>query len=701
MVVNFGCVFLVSVLILSLGVSSEPVQDKQALLAFLSQTKHSNPVQWNSSTSACDWVGVECDANRSFVYALRLPSVGLVGSIPPNTIGRLNRLRVLSLRANRLAGEIPADFSNLTLLRGLYLQNNAFTGPFPPSVINLTLLTRLDLSSNNFTGPIPFAVNNLTHLTRLFLQNNKFSGSLPSINSEDLNDFNVANNSLSDICKLNVLYYVNLSSNQFTEFPSFLKGSRALIFLDLSNNKLTGVISDICKLKALNSVYLASNQFTEFPCFLKGSKSLINLDLSNNRIHGQISQFPWEDMEFLDLHSNFIQGDLPKLPRKIRFLSVSNNNLTGQISDICNLKFLEILDLSRNNFSGIIPRCIGSFSQSLSLLNLKMNKFHRNIPSTFAKGCALKNLDLNSNHLEGPLTGSISNCRDLEVLDLGNNKINGTFPRWIEVLPELQVLVLRSNKFHGSIGISKNPWSLQRLRIMDLSNNNFSGPLPTSYIRNFRGMMKLDEGKAVHYMGERSYSSYGYSVALVIKGFEIELVKILTIFTSIDLSNNNFEGEIPKTFGELTSLRGLNLSHNNLVGHIPVSLRNLTQLEWLDLSRNKLGGQIPSELVDLTFLSFFDVSYNQLVGPIPQGKQFDTFENGSYEGNEGLCGLPLSKGCRSDDPQPLMNSDDDSKPEFGWKVVLIGYGSGFIFGVGMGCIALRMGKPKWLMTLIG
>ncbi|KAL4278245.1 hypothetical protein GQ457_03G046110 [Hibiscus cannabinus] len=197
MVVNFGCVVLVSVMMLSLGVNSEPVQEKQALLAFLSQTKHSNRIQWNSSTSACDWVGVICNVNRSFVYTLRLPAVGLVGSIPPNTIGRLNNLRVLSLRANGLSGEIPADFSNLTLLRSLYLQDNAFSGPFPPSVTSLTRLTRLDLSSNNFSGPIPFGVNNMTHLTGLFLQNNKFSGSLPSIDSDGLDDFNVANNSLN------------------------------------------------------------------------------------------------------------------------------------------------------------------------------------------------------------------------------------------------------------------------------------------------------------------------------------------------------------------------------------------------------------------------------------------------------------------------------------------------------------------------
>ncbi|XVF18864.1 hypothetical protein REPUB_Repub11eG0059900 [Reevesia pubescens] len=334
-----------------------------------------------------------------------------------------------------------------------------------------------------------------------------------------------------------------------------------------------------------------------------------------------------------------------------------------------------------------------------------MNNFHGIIPATFAKGCGLENLNLNSNHLEGPLTRSISNCKDLKVLDLGNNKINDTFPHWIEALPELQVLVLRSNKFQGVIGASKNPRSLPKLRIIDLSHNNFTGPLPSSYIKNFKGMINLDEGKAARYMEDRN-NSYDYSVGLVIKGFEIELVKILTIFTSIDVSNNNFEGEIPRIIGELSSLRGLNLSHNNLVGQIPPSLGNLTNLEWLDLSSNKLGGQIPRELVDLTFLSFFSVSYNQLVGPIPQGKQFNTFENGSYEGNEGLCGLPLSRGCNSTEPRsppPWMNfhKDNGSMFEFGWKVVAIGYGFGFIFGVAIGCVALRMGKPKWLVNLIG
>ncbi|XP_022933716.1 probable inactive receptor kinase At2g26730 [Cucurbita moschata] len=179
------------------SVQSEPSADKEALLDFLNQIPHENRLQWNASASACTWVGVSCDVNQSFVFALRLPGVGLVGPIPANTLGRLNRLRVLSLRSNKISGELPADFSNLTFLRSLYLQDNELSGELPASVTQLTRLNRLDLSSNNFTGSIPFSINNLTHLSGLFLENNGFTGSLPSIPASNLTSFNVSNNQLN------------------------------------------------------------------------------------------------------------------------------------------------------------------------------------------------------------------------------------------------------------------------------------------------------------------------------------------------------------------------------------------------------------------------------------------------------------------------------------------------------------------------
>ncbi|PIA65366.1 hypothetical protein AQUCO_00100679v1 [Aquilegia coerulea] len=185
------------ILLLSQLTNSESIQEKQALLSFLNQTPHENRLQWNSSDSACNWIGVECNSNNSTVYSLRLPGVGLVGQIPVNTLGRLTQLRVLSLRSNRLSGKLPTDFSNLKLLRSLYLQDNNFSGEFPTSLTTLTRLTRLDISSNTFTGNVPFSINNLTKLTGLFLEKNAFSGSLPSINVDGLISFNISQNNLN------------------------------------------------------------------------------------------------------------------------------------------------------------------------------------------------------------------------------------------------------------------------------------------------------------------------------------------------------------------------------------------------------------------------------------------------------------------------------------------------------------------------
>ncbi|KAI8570863.1 hypothetical protein RHMOL_Rhmol01G0071000 [Rhododendron molle] len=151
---------------------------------------------------------------------------------------------------------------------------------------------------------------------------------------------------------------------------------------------------------------------------------------------------------------------------------------------------------------------------------------------------------------------------------------------------------------------------------------------------------------------------------------------ILTIFTTIDLSFNNFRGEIPSDIGKLQGLRLLNLSHNSLSGHLPSLLRNITVLESLDLSSNQLTGKIPGELMSLTFLAVLNLSKNHLVGPIPHGNQFDTFQNDSYIGNSGLCRLPLSKKCGDSDaqpqpPQPISQDDDDDDFASGfiWKIV--------------------------------
>ncbi|GLT59084.1 hypothetical protein SLA2020_319230 [Shorea laevis] len=419
--------------------------------------------------------------------------------------------------------------------------------------------------------------------------------------------------------------------------------------------------------------------------------SLAILNLSYNFLTG-IDLFGFRHLKTVDLRSNLLQGSLSIRSTTWDYMEqlfISGNNLTGEIpSSYCNLISLRILDLANNSLGGKIPECLGNLGH-LFILDLQMNKFHGRIPNSFVNNLdlwrnmshrittnyfddqiQLRTLKLNDNQLEGILPRSLINCSNLEILDVGNNNLNDTFPHWLGVLPSLKVLILRSNRFHSAINNSMPTFYFPQLRIIDVSQNDFMGLLPRNFFKNLTAMRDVPPADKVklEYIGDeqvdnsikclmgrscKSFPHFYYkdSVKVVMKGFEVELVRILKIFATIDFSSNQFHGPILEELGELNSLLLLNLSHNSLNGQIPSSLGQLAELESLDLSSNKLEGRIPEQLTNLTFLSILNLSHNELVGHIPEGKQFSTFLNDSYIGNSGLCGLPLTKKCHNkEDP---------------------------------------------------
>ncbi|GLT28255.1 hypothetical protein SLA2020_032010 [Shorea laevis] len=667
--------------------------------------------------------------------SLQFLSLGcnLEGSIPAS-IGNLSQLTYLFLSYNNFNGQVPTSLANLTQLTYLYLSNNQFSGPILASICNLRQLTILYLDSNNFSGQIPSSLANLTQLTFLDLSKNKFSSPIPASigNLRQLTGLLLHFNNLSgqippSLANLTQLCFLYLSNNKFSgPIPFHTVRFSKLMHLDLSYNLLNGMLPAwIFTLPFLERLYLSHNQFQgQINQFQQNS--LTHLDLSSNHFSDLIESDMFsalQNLETIFLSDNnlslrmnvnanftlpkltdvsFSSCNLTEFPNFIRHSNVlqslvlSKNNIHGNIPNwICEKDDLEILDLSHNTLIGKIPNCL---PKSLLVLNLQANYFDGNIPSGFPKGCGLRNLNLHGNQMEGPLPRSLAHCSELEVLDVGNNSIEDTFPSWLESLPDLQVLVLRSNKFHGFVQSTKESPSFPKLRVLDLSSNDFLGPLPLWYMENFKAMMDThgEDGSPEYMNASTRANSYQYSLVVTWKGFDYELQGILIIFSSIHLS---FEGEIPDVIGKLSSLKGLNLSHNNLTGHISPSLGNLTNLEWLDLSSNELAGKIPNELVSLTQLSVLNLSNNHLVGRIPQGNQFNTFENSSYEGNLGLCGIPLSKSC--DRMGTLLSSfqERDELWRFGWRVVVLGYGCGVVFGLLMGYHVFRTGKPKWFVSL--
>ncbi|MCE2055332.1 hypothetical protein HAX54_042426 [Datura stramonium] len=643
----------------------------------------------------------------SYLTTLRLPQTQLYGVLPERVF-HLSNLSFLDLSKNyQLIVRFPVTkWNSSASLKDLYLNDVNFTkvpkplssffGPIRLFNENWTQLESLHLSSNSLTGPIPSDVSGFQSLKFLLLSSNNLNGTIPSW-----------------ISSLPSLTYLDLSNNHFSGKIQEFK-SENLFWIDLGENHLQSPIpNSLLNQSGLMFLNLSSNNFSDNIKFSMFSSSSIlgTLDLSDN-------SFSWTNenrvkysnllrLYKLDLSSNLLQGSLPIPPMSVKYYFISHNNICGEIpSTICNLQFLRILDLASNSLKGEIPSCLGNMS-TVEVLDMRHNDLSGTIQANFSFGSPLRSFNLRGNKLKGKIPRSLINCKQLEVLDLGNNELNDTFPMWLGTLPNLKVLSLRSNKLHGPIRASRTNTSFVQLQIIDLSSNRFNGKLPRDLFENFRAMQNVDENmKTKKYIGDLYYKD---SITIASKGMSVELVRILSIYKTIDLSRNRFEGYIPSVIGDLTSLVVLNLSHNSLEGHIPASLGSVSALESFDLSFNKLGGEIPVQLASLTFLGFLSLSHNHLIGCIPSGNQFATFENSSFEGNDGLRGFPLSKDCgdhsqvpRAMTPSALEDEEEeDSGFEISWEAALMGYGCGLIIGLSIIYIMSSTQKPICLFRMIG
>ncbi|KAM4108331.1 hypothetical protein ACB094_03G037000 [Castanea mollissima] len=566
--------------------------------------------------------------------------------------------RVLDLYSTNFSEKLPNSFGNLESLNVLDLHNASFSGGLPNSIGHIEPLNFLNLDYNHFSGQIPSSIGNLSQLTSLSLSFNNFNGQPPS--------------TLGNLAKLN---FISLQSiNLHGKIPSFLNNLTQLEFLYLSYNNFEGGFpTSLTNLTKLREIYISRCQLKgPIPSEISTLPQLYTFDLSDNSLSGAIPSllFTMPSLEKLRLDQN-------QLTAPLKFKNISSSPLW-------------VLSFGGN--------ALGNFSSSLSILNLKRNLFQGNLPETFMEGSILTSLDFSYNQIQGKIPRSLVKCRMLEVLNLGNNMMIDTFPLWLESLPELQILILRGNGFHGPIWGPHNMLGFSKLRVFDISYNNFSGKLPLKYFKTWDAMLMVQgrDNSQPEYMEDQA-PYYKDSITVMNKGEEMVLVKILIIFTSIDLSNNRFHGEIPDTMGMLKDLIVLNLSSNSFTGHIPSSLGNLTELESLDLSRNKLLGEIPYQLLSLTFLAYLNLSNNQLMGLIPQGGQFWTFDNSSFEGNLGLWGPPLSKKCGHSEIPTFEPSKESSFGEwFDWKVVVIGYACGFLIGLVTGHVIISK-RPNWFV----
>jgi len=95
----------------------------------------------------------------------------------------------------------------------------------------------------------------------------------------------------------------------------------------------------------------------------------------------------------------------------------------------------------------------------------------------------------------------------------------------------------------------------------------------------------------------------------------------LRYLETLNLSNNALKGRIPRLFGKFDNLKKVNLRKNQLVGTIPATINKLKNLQQLDLSNNKLVGELPHTISELPKLNTLALANNNLIGAMPEGME--------------------------------------------------------------------------------
>ncbi|PRQ52508.1 putative leucine-rich repeat-containing, plant-type, leucine-rich repeat domain, L [Rosa chinensis] len=619
-------------------------------------------------TNCCSWDGVECHKESGHVIGLDLSSSCLYGSIDSSSsLFQLVHLQTLDLSDNHFNfSEIPSRLGHdLVSLRYLNLSISSFSGQVPSEISYLSKLSILDLSStyNLVTSTNLLALNkatfrsliqNLTFIQQLHLSSVDIVSTVPRIlaNASSLKSLRFERCSLygkfpAGIFHLPNLQVLDLAYNQELTgyFPEDLNRTGALIILNVGSTNFSGHLpASIGDLRSLNILNLAFCNF--YPHVPSSLGNLTQLNFLN------LSFFYDHSYNYFDVSRNNKISDswswIGKLT-KLSSLALAYTYFNGEFPClIANLTQLSVLNLGYNQITGQIPSCLTNLTQ-LTALVLRFNNLQGPIPSSLFQLKHLEYLSLLSNNLSGLVQfDEFSKLENLRVLQLSFNKLSVQFYTGLSVIPpKLEVLGL------GSCNLTEFPEFLKyssELVELDLSDNNIHGQIPRwtwnsttenllflnlshNFITGFDqndSLLHILPWQSLFLFELRSNRLQGslpipppsigfYSVANNDYTGEIPSSFCnLSYLGILDLSNNNLSGMLPQCFGNFSALEILKLQNNSFHGDIPQMCSSEDNpLKMLDLSNNHIQGKLPRSMANCRQLEFLDFGNNQITDIFP------------------------------------------------------------------------------------
>ncbi|XP_021802426.1 receptor-like protein 12, partial [Prunus avium] len=461
-----------------------------------------------------------------------------------------------------LEGQLPASLGMLTSLQHLHLSSLLLWGSIPESIGNLSSLKTLDLSSSNLNSSIPKSLGKLSQLVELDLSNNSWEGILTEahfINLTSLKDISILNSyrEMPVSLLLNVAYdwvppfklhILHIGGCRVGHcFWALIQSQTELVYISLYNTFISDSIEEwLSKISSqVKYLDLSYNNFSgRLPSQLKFPK-LQSINLGHNQLEGPLPLWPTNVIS-LDLQSNLFSGPIPsnldQLMPKLIYLDVSENHLNGTIPlSICNMKDMYVISLRNNQLFGEFPQRWSLWS-GINIIDVSHNNLSGNISSSMGMPSSLEIFKVNNNNFSGEIPFSLQNCTSLIILNLGGNKFTGNLPLWIgSNVSTLEVLQLRSNLLSGHI--PPHFCNLPHLHVLDLAHNNFSGTI-SKCLKNMTCLVEVNDTCQRFTL----YEGYDGKTTITSKGKELEYGddKLAKWGNMIDLSSNNFEGEIPE-----------------------------------------------------------------------------------------------------------------------------------------------------------